>query len=68
MSTIIRRFSRSIDYIKESRAPLNTDGARPQSGLFEKEVTELFDSLTNPAFTLTDLVSEPPLTVKRVRY
>jgi len=60
MSTLFRRFSQRIDYIKESRAPLNTDGARPQSGVFEKGVTELFDSLSNPAFTLTDLVSEPP--------
>jgi len=60
MSTLLRRFSQRIDRISESNAPLNTDGARPQSGLFEKEVMEFYDLVTHPTFTLSDVVRKPP--------
>lgn len=53
--SLLRRFSQRIDRISDSHAPVDTDGARPQSGLFEKEVMELYESVTSPAFTLTDL-------------
>lgn len=60
MSTLLRRFSQRIDRISESNAPLNTDGARPQSGLFEKEMKEFCELVAHPAFTLTDVVRKPP--------
>jgi len=44
------------DYIAESRTPLDTDGVRLQSHIFEKEVTEIHE-LVKPAFQLSDLVS-----------
>jgi hypothetical protein len=57
MSTLLRRFSQRIDRTSESNAPLNTDGARPQSGLYEKKIMEFYDIVTHPTFTLTDVVS-----------
>ncbi|KAF8958408.1 heme peroxidase [Flammula alnicola] len=55
MSTLIRRISQRIDRYSESRAPLDTDGARPQSGVYEKEVTEIHTLIVNPPVTLSDL-------------
>jgi len=59
MSTLLRRFSRRADQISESHASLDTDGARPQSGLFEKDIMELYKEVTHPMFKLTDLVRKP---------
>ncbi|KAF8154674.1 heme peroxidase [Crassisporium funariophilum] len=55
MSTLIRRFSQRIDYFKETRAPLHTEGGRPQTGTVEKRVMEIQDLVENPAITLKDL-------------
>ena len=51
------RIIKRVDFIAESRAPVDTDGARPQSHIFEKEVTEIHELLVKPAFQLSDLVS-----------
>jgi len=56
MSLFIRQLSRIIDYYKESNAPLDTDGARPQYGTLEQEWAELWDLVADPPLSLSDLV------------
>jgi linoleate 10R-lipoxygenase len=51
------RIIKRVDFIADSRAPLDTDGARPQSHIFEKTVTEIHELIVKPAFQLSDLVS-----------
>lgn len=49
------RIVKRVDFIAESRAPLDTDGAHPQSHVFEKTVTEIHELLVKPAFQVSDL-------------
>jgi linoleate 10R-lipoxygenase len=49
------RIIKRVDFIADSRAPLGTDGARPQSHIFEKTVTEIHELIVKPAFQLSDL-------------
>ncbi|KAF9042906.1 heme peroxidase [Panaeolus papilionaceus] len=55
MSTLMRRLSRRIDYNAQMNAPLDTDGATPQTGLFEKKMQEIQDLISKPAFSVSDL-------------
>ncbi|KAF8908079.1 heme peroxidase [Gymnopilus junonius] len=48
MASIIRRISKQADKVREESAPLDTDGARPQSGVYEKEWTNTVRELTDP--------------------
>lgn len=48
------RIVKRVDFIAESRAPLDTDGAHPQSHVFEKTVTEIHELLVKPAFQVSD--------------
>lgn len=54
--SLIRKLSKRLDYISDSRKPYNADGARPQSGYFEKEAKEFINNIT-PAIALEDVVS-----------
>lgn len=59
MSAFIK-FAQKLDDSAESRAPLNTDGAKPQSGVIEKEVTEMHELIKKSPITLSELVSALP--------
>lgn len=54
---IRERFVKRVDFIAESGAPLDTDGAHPQSHVFEKTVKEIHELIVKPAFQVSDLVS-----------
>ncbi|KDR70288.1 hypothetical protein GALMADRAFT_255194 [Galerina marginata CBS 339.88] len=47
MPSLFRRISQRADFYKASAAPLDTDGARPSTGTFEKEVDDCL-RLVNP--------------------
>ncbi|KAF9524957.1 heme peroxidase [Crepidotus variabilis] len=55
MSSLIRRFAQKMDNLADSRAPLNLDGGRPVSGVWEKSTQEFLEIITKPAFTPSDL-------------
>jgi hypothetical protein len=57
LTTISRSFARNIDYANTSRAPLDTDGARPRPHATETRVIQLEDALSKPALTHADVVS-----------
>lgn len=54
---LLNLFSREVDFVTESHAPLDTDGAPPSRGSFEKEVSEMLGLWVNPAIKLSDIVS-----------
>ncbi|KAG2004633.1 heme peroxidase [Coprinopsis cinerea AmutBmut pab1-1] len=55
MSSILRKLAQTVDYINESHAPVDTDGGRTQSGVYEKKVAALYQAFTNPPVTVDDL-------------
>ena len=56
MSTLIRRISRRIDPSSETRPPLNTDGARPNTSTLGKHLKDLYELAVKAPVTLSDLV------------
>ncbi|TFK24090.1 heme peroxidase [Coprinopsis marcescibilis] len=53
--SILRKFAQNIDLVRESRAPVDTDGARTQSGFHEKKLAGLHEMLAGSAFSVADL-------------
>jgi hypothetical protein len=55
--SLLRKLSKRLDFDADTRKPYNTDGARPQSGYFEKEAKEIINNLT-PAISPSSWVSQ----------
>ncbi|CAA7270854.1 unnamed protein product [Cyclocybe aegerita] len=53
--SLMRRFSKRIDYFNDSRAPLDTDGAIPVTRSLEKTLDAVIDQLHRPAISTSDL-------------
>lgn len=49
--SLIRTFAGKLDFLTQSNAPLDTDGARPQSGpgYWESKVVDIVNQIKNPA-------------------
>jgi linoleate 10R-lipoxygenase len=62
--TLIDQFARGVDFLTETRAPLDTDGGRPVDGSFENEISKIRQLWSNPAIQLSDLVCQLTLAVK----
>lgn len=56
MSAILRKFTQQLDYIKQSNAPLDTYGGRPETGVYEKKLADISDLIRKPAIGIDDLV------------
>jgi linoleate 10R-lipoxygenase len=54
---LLNLFTQGVDFVAETRAPLDTDGAPPSNGSFEKQVSEMLELWVHPAVKLSDLVS-----------
>ena len=57
MSSFIQKFAQKADNFAEARAPLNTDGAKPEGGVYEREAAELHALIAKPVFSLSEVVS-----------
>lgn len=57
MPSFIQKFAHIADTRAEERAPLNTDGAKPESGVYEREAAELHALIKKPVFSLAEVVS-----------
>ncbi|KJA17192.1 hypothetical protein HYPSUDRAFT_46645 [Hypholoma sublateritium FD-334 SS-4] len=55
MSSFIQKLAQKADARAESSAPLNTDGAKPESGVYEREVAELLALVKKPVFSLAEV-------------
>ena len=56
MSALVRRFSRRVDYVAATRAPLNTDGAHPNNNTLEKRLADLQELAATPSFTPSEVL------------
>lgn len=59
MSTFLRRWSSTLDYLNDTESALETNGGRPQTSLISKNLDEIVDLIRKPAFKLTDMVCRP---------
>lgn len=54
---LLNLFSQEVDFLEATRAPVDTDGARPSSGSLEKELSEIRTLWLSPAIKESDVVS-----------
>jgi linoleate 10R-lipoxygenase len=54
---LLNQFTQAVDFVTEEHAPLDTDGAHPLYGSFNKEVSEALELWSDPSVKLSDLVS-----------
>ncbi len=57
MSSFIQKFAHKVDTFAEAHAPLNTDGAKPEGGVYERAAAELLALIAKPVFSLSEVVS-----------
>jgi linoleate 10R-lipoxygenase len=53
---ILNQLTQAVDLVTEEHAPLDTDGAQPSHGSFNKEVSKTLELWSNPAVKPSDLV------------
>lgn len=67
MSAFINAAAERIDYFVDSRRPLDTDGARPRSGVVQMSVSKVEGLAVSPPLKPNDLVSACVETLDSVR-
>jgi hypothetical protein len=55
-SGFLRKLAEQLDLSSQSKADLDIEGARPQYGVYEKKLVDLQNILSNPGFSVKDIV------------